>query len=58
MSINEIQLSVRIQHFYDYMQNRRHNKDAPLNPSRVLVENEIDAMMNEFSKVFGDIIYK
>ena len=54
---SEKQIYARIQYFYDLMLEKRHHLSNYLDPSEIVFENELDKLMEEFFKIFGDIIY-
>lgn len=53
----ERQICARIQHFYDFMAERRNHQSDSINPEDIFVEEELDQLMTEFSKIFCDIVY-
>lgn len=55
--LHEKQIYARIQRFYDILLEHRNDIDRGLTREDMKVETELDILITEFSKIFGDIIY-
>jgi hypothetical protein len=52
------QLYAKIQCFYDFLCHRKDDPNRTLTYEEAQVDNEIDLLIHEYSKIFGGIIYE